>query len=338
VTTRRRFLTGAALTAGAVVAGWPVIVAPGSAAETIGFALPQGFSADFIDIMNAYSGGHFARQGIEATVIGATSGAQAMQFLVAGRAQFARGSALDEMIAAARATPPVAIATINQGSSFRLVSLRDRAVPNAEDLRGKTVGVIANGSTTETFIDLMLAKVGIPKREVQRQAVGGTPGAIEFLKKGRVDCFITSLSVVVTLERAGENIVYWDTARYVDMPGQVYMTTAEVMATKPDLVVRCLKALKASVDELMTQPTAPIFERAAKDFDIPGLADMASQVAYLKLAIATQWLARGRENLLINLPKVWESGVAALRDAGIADVKDPASLYTNRFIDEALKG
>jgi ABC-type nitrate/sulfonate/bicarbonate transport system substrate-binding protein len=335
VTTRRSFLAGAAATA---AVGFPAVVAPSRAAEAMSFATPQGFSADFIDIMNAAAGGHFARQGIDATVIGGASGAQAMQFLVAGRAQFARGSALDEMIAASRATPPVAIATINQGSSFRLVSLRDHPVANAEDLKGKTVGVIANGSTTETFIDLILSKVGIAKGDVQRQAVGGTPGAIEFLKKGRVDCFITSLSVVVTLERAGENIIYWDTGRYVDMPGQVYMTTNEIMAAKPDLVVRCLKALKASVDELMTQPTAPIFERAAKQFDIPGLQDMESQVEYLKLAIATQWLARGKENLLINLPKVWESGVVALRDSGIADVKDPAGLYTNRFIDEALKG
>jgi NitT/TauT family transport system substrate-binding protein len=334
VTTRRRFLAGAGVT----VAGFPAIVRPSRAAEAMSFATPQGFSADFIDIMNAAAGGHFARQGIDATVIGGASGAQAMQFLVAGRAQFARGSALDEMIAASRATPPVAIATINQGSSFRLVSLKDRPVPNAEDLKGKTVGVIANGSTTETFIDLILSKIGIAKGDVQRQAVGGTPGAIEFLKKGRVDCFITSLSDVVTLERAGEAITYWDTARYVDMPGQVYLTTNEIMAAKPDLVVRCLKALKTSVDELMTQPTAPIFERAAKQFDIPGLQDMAAQIEYLKLAIATQWLARGKENLLINLPQVFAAGVAALREAGIADVKDPAGLYTNRFIDEALKG
>ena len=40
---------------------------------------------------------------------------------------------------------------------------------------------------------------------------------------------------------------------------------------------RCkvLRALKASMDEIMTQPLEPIFERAIKDFEIPGTKDIA---------------------------------------------------------------
>ena len=61
MTTRRRFLEGAAV-AGAAL-GFPAIV---RAAEPMTFTTPFGFDPTFIDVMNAYSGGHFAKQGIEA--------------------------------------------------------------------------------------------------------------------------------------------------------------------------------------------------------------------------------------------------------------------------------
>ena len=49
------------------------------------------------------------------------------------------------------------------------------------------------------------------------------------------------------------------------------------------------------------------------------------------------WLSEGRENLLRNVPRLWTEGADALRRAGVADIKDVAALYTNRFIDEARK-
>jgi hypothetical protein len=47
------------------------------------------------------------------------------------------------------------------------------------------------------------------------------------------------------------------------------------------------------------------------------------------------WLSEGPENLLRNVPKLWKSGVDALRDNKVADPGDPESLYTNRFVDAA---
>ena len=41
------------------------------AAEKVTLMTPFGFDSDFIDLMNAYSGGHFAKQGLDATVLGA---------------------------------------------------------------------------------------------------------------------------------------------------------------------------------------------------------------------------------------------------------------------------
>ena len=76
----------------------------------------------------------------------------------------------------------------------------------------------------------------------------------------------------------------------------------------------------------------PIFERAAKDFEIPGLRDVDALVAVEKVTADRLWLSEGRENLLRNVPKLWKSGVDALRTNNIGDPGEPETLYTNQFV------
>jgi ABC-type nitrate/sulfonate/bicarbonate transport system substrate-binding protein len=232
----------------------------------------------------------------------------------------------------------LSIATICQHSAFQLVSLNEKPITRAEELKGKTVGIVSVGGTTDMFLDLILAKVGLQKEDVRREPVGDNPGAIEFVRRARIDCFICSLNTVVAIERAGIEIQYWSTDRYAPMPGQIYQTTKDIAAGKPDLVRAYLRAMKASVDELINEPIAPIFRRAAKDFDIAGLADMDSAVAVQKATEDRLWLSEGKQNLLRNLPPLFAAGVQTLRQGGVADIADPTSLYTNQFIDEVLKG
>jgi hypothetical protein len=91
--------------------------------------------------------------------------------------------------------------------------------------------------------------------------------------------------------------------------------------------------MKASVDEMMTKPLRPIFERAAKDFEIPGIRDIDTLIAVNDAARERLWLSEGRENLMRNVPRLWKAGADALRENGVANVKNAEALYTNRFID-----
>jgi NitT/TauT family transport system substrate-binding protein len=316
----------------------PATFGAARAADPLTVLTGFGLLPNFIEIMNGVSGGHFARQGIEAKVIGAKGTAQELQLMIAGQAGFGRVAALDQMNAVAKqGVPLVAIATICQGSTFQMVSLAEKPVDRAEDLKGKTVGIVSVGGSTETFLDLILAKAGLAKDAVPREAVGDNPGAAELVRRGRIDCFIASLNTVVAIERSGTKIKYWSTDRYAQMPGQVYLATQAAIDAKPDLVVRFLKAMKGSVEELLTDPIAPIFERAKRDFDIPGLQDMEGAVAVQKATAEKLWLADGKDNLLRNMPERWRAGVQTMREAGLAQL-DADKLYTNRFIEAALKG
>ena len=336
MTTRRTILKGAAVAAGALA--MPAIIHPSRAGEAMSVVTPLGFSIDFFDTMNAQSGGHYAKFGLDAKVIGANTGVQMTQLVVSGQGTFGRGAPPDIIRAVAANQPaPISISTIAQGCNFRVFSLKSKPVLEPKDFAGKTVGLITLASPTGIYLDVMLAKAGLKPTDVERQPTGGTPGAIEILKKGRVDCFISTVAVEVALQRAHEPVEVFNPDKYLPLPGQCYYAMSETIKTRPQVVVSFLKAIHASIEEMLSEPLEPLIRRAIKDFDIPGANDVDMLVAMLKAAINETMLAQGKENLMRNLPQLWTGGCDALRLAHIVDVKDPSVLYTNQFVDAALK-
>jgi ABC-type nitrate/sulfonate/bicarbonate transport system substrate-binding protein len=336
MTTRRMVLKAAA--AGVALGGFPAIIRSSRAAETMSVVTPLGFAIDFFDALNAYSGGHYAKFGLDAKVIGANTGVQMMQLVVSGRGTFGRGAPPDQIRAVAAKQPaPLAISTVSQGCNFRVFSLKSKPVLEPKDFKGKTVGLITMASPTGIYLDVMLQQAGLSPNDVERQPTGGTPGAIEILKKGRVDCFISTVAVMVALQRAGEAVAVFSPDKYLPLPGQCYYAMPDTLAARPAVAVNFLRAIKSSVDEMLSQPLAPLIARASKDFEIPGANDIDLSVAILKSGINQLMLAEGKENLMLNLPRKWNDGCAALRAAHIVDVPDPSVLYTNRYVEQALK-
>lgn len=334
--TRRHVLKGAAAASAMGVAAGPLRA---ETLEPVVVMTPFGFIGDFIDIMNAYSGGHFRKEGLDAKVLGGRGSAQAIQQLTSGAAQYIRAAGIDTMraVGSAEHLPLVSIATLYQAGTFRVISPAEKPIKTAQELKGKTVGVVSVGGATEILLDLVLRKVGLKREDVPRQVTGNNPGTLQLARQGRVDCFIASTEVVAALERAHEKVESWSTDKYVPMPGQCYVTTRDEAAQHADRALRFLRAMRASVNELLTQPLKPIFERASKDFEISGIRNVDQLVGSIEEA-RNLWLAQGRNNLLRNVPALWQSGAHALTDAGLAQLPDPQVLYTNTLIDKAIAG
>ncbi|CAH1649720.1 MULTISPECIES: ABC transporter substrate-binding protein [unclassified Chelatococcus] len=334
--TRRIVLKGAALAAGMISAP-AVLRAQGQ--DNITLLTPFAFGPNFIEMMNAVAGGYFKKEGLDVDLQAGRGGSQALQQLIAGKTALIRISSIEQMRAMA-ASPAnlVCISTLYQSSTFHVVSPKDKPIRSAEDLKGKTVGLVSVGGSTEIFLDLMLHKVGIAPSEVKREVSGDTPAALQFVKAGRIDCFICSINVVVALREMGSPIEVWSTDRYAPMPGQGYTATREALDKNPDQFVRILRALKGSVDELITQPTGPIFDRAAKIFEIARLDNKQELAAIVKTSADELWLSQGRDNLMRNVPKLWAEGLATLRASDMSKETNPEVFYTNTYIDQALKG
>ncbi len=329
--TRRRFLAGAL----AAVAA-PAIVRSARAAEKVTLITPFGYDIDFIDMMNAYSGGHFAKEGLDAQVLGAPGTVQHIQQILAGQADFGRFSGIDFIrVVATKDAPLKAVATTRQDSGFHLVSPRDKPVKSGADLKGKQVGILSYGGTTETMIEVMLAKAGMAKDDAKLLVTGNSPGEVDLIHEGRIDCFICTYAVFFALKESGQPLEFLRVDEFVPAPGQVWHGTRATIEQKPELTLKVLRALKASVDEMLTHPLEPIFARAAKDFEIPGAKDIPLLARQETQAIADNFYYKGQKDTLFrNVPALWQSGCDALRQVGFADVKDPSVLYTNEFVDK----
>jgi ABC-type nitrate/sulfonate/bicarbonate transport system substrate-binding protein len=326
---RRRVLQGAAALAG--FSG----LRPAHAAEPLAFITPFGFLPTFAPDMNGVSGGHFAKQGFDAKVLGGNGTASALQQVIAGRIDFVRASPLDMIKAVGGQKLPVrAVATLVQGANFYIVSHKERPLKTPQDLVGKTLGVVSVGGTAESYLDLTLLDAGIDKKAVKRQVTGNSPGAFALIENKRIDGFIASTQPIVALRAANApaEITSFDT--FVTVPGQAYICTLKTIEERPDFVVRYLKGLFASLRDMETIGLPATLDRVVKDFDVVGKQDKPLAVA----AMAEEqklWYSAGRENLLRNQQAAWNTARELMAKAGLGTVEDSAGLFTNEFVEKA---
>jgi NitT/TauT family transport system substrate-binding protein len=337
--TRRDVIQGAAAAVGAALIHSPAspYITAARAAEPLTFMTPFGFIPDFLEMMNMVSGGFLAREGFAPTLLAAQGTASAIQQLISGGASFVRMTAIDEFTAVAKGAPLVCVSTLYQGSNFHVISLKDKPVNSAAELKGKTIGIVSVGGSTEQLLDIMLRTANLTKADVTTQVVGNSPAALQFIKQGRIDCFINSIGVVVALQTANEAVVNWPTDLYAPMPSQIYVTTQDIADKNPQTVVRFLKALSAATEDMMHGDIKAIYQRAGADFDIPGIKNLDTLAALMAFTMSNPWMAQGKDNFLRNVPALWAKADAEIRAAGIAAVSRPDAIYTNTFIDQALK-
>lgn len=326
-----RTLAGAAA-GGAVLGG--VGVPSALAAEKLAFVTPFRYLVAFSPVMNAKSGGYFAKQGFDATVLGGTGSASALQQLIGGRAKFTRTSSIDIIKAIANQNVPlVAISTMAQGSVFNVVSPADKPINTPQEMKGKKIGVVSVGGGTENLLNMMLAQAGIDPKSVTRQAVGNSPGAYGLVKQGRIDAYIISVGSVIALQKMGEKINFWSTDKYAPNPSQVYVCTKATADKEPETVVRFLKAIKGSVDEIVSGDRGKILDRMVKDFDVIGAKRRAITLASLDAEIKL-WFSQGKDNLMRNVPSLWKSAQELSAKVGIGKIDNIEAVYTNSFMDK----
>lgn len=306
-----------------------------AAADRLAFITPFGFLPTFGPDMNAVSGGHFKTQGFDAQVIGGNGTASALQQVIAGRIDFVRASPLDMIKAVGGQRLPVrAVATLVQGSNFHIVSHKDRPLKTAQDLVGKTLGVVSVGGTAEIYLDLTLQREGIEKKAVKRQVTGNSPGAFALIENRRIDGFIASTQPIVALRAANAPVEVTSFDKFLTVPGQAYICTVKTIEERPDVVVRYLKAMLASIRDMETTGLAATFDRIVKDFDVVGKQDKTLAVA----AMAEEqklWYSAGPENVMRNIAPAWVSARDLMKETGLGVVEDPSGLFTNEFIDKA---
>jgi len=92
---RRTFLTRSAAVTGGAVLTTSFAIRPSKAAlKKVNFITPWSYLIGFAPVLNAHSGGHFKRHGLEVTILGGKGSGMAVRQVLTDRVQFARAASL----------------------------------------------------------------------------------------------------------------------------------------------------------------------------------------------------------------------------------------------------
>ena len=156
--------------------------------------------------------GYFKDEGLEVEIPDFAGGSKALQALVGGSADMVSGAYEHTINMAAKQQPIKAVVLQAKYSSIVLVLPKEKAAKyrGPADLKGLKVGVTAPGSSTNMFLNNILAKGGLKPSDVSVVGVGAGSGAVAAMEKGEIDALSNLDPVITQLEATGKFVAVAD--------------------------------------------------------------------------------------------------------------------------------
>ena len=241
--------------------------------------------------------GYFKAEGLEVETVDSGSGAKGLQALVGGSADITSGAYEHTIQMQAKGVDIRCIALYGRsgGTVLGLMKNKAKSPPSAKDLKGETVGVSAPGSSTHTFLNVVLGESGVKPDEVSILAVGNAAGAIAAARSGRLGGISGVDPVMTELEMGGDIVILAD-ARTAEGSRAVYggpyasgclYVPAEFITKDPgtaqalaNAITRTLRWVKnAKLDEIIAalppeySRENPALYRTAVERNLPGIPE-----------------------------------------------------------------
>ena len=208
----KRFIAGAvAFVAAIAFAAGAAAQAPEKTKVTIAVGGKNLFY--YLPLTVAERKGYFKDEGLDVEIPDFAGGAKALQALVGGSADMVSGAYEHTINMLAKKQPIKAVVLQAKFSSMALAMSKERAAKyhGAKDLKGWKIGVTAPGSSTNMYINNLLAKDGLKPSDVSIVGVGTSSGAFAALDKGEIDGLVNLDPVLTQLESTGKFTVVSDT-------------------------------------------------------------------------------------------------------------------------------
>ena len=292
---------------------------------------------DFIDLYVAEENGYFADAGVTLEQLPGAGAGDAVRQLVAGNADIAMADALSGFFATIAGADLEGIYCPYTQNWMTMLVNTGAGIESPEDLRGKTVAVTSQASTSKWYAALLLADNGITEDDVTFAATGIAFG--EALLGGQAQAASTWGSINWALLEAGgipeDQIGDYEIWQYDQVPGpnDVYFANRDWVDENTDGVQRFIDALEQAKLWIADNPeaAAEIGSRYAVGAD-----NMDRNLAVIDYRIQMQ----------TNGPGVSENGmgwcdVATIQDVAnqatdlgiLPDSADAAAVISNRFIN-----
>lgn len=287
------------------------------------------YVADYV----AKDKGFWQESGLDITVNPGGFELDSIKLVASGSDQFGVTGADQLLLAREQGIPVVAIAAIMQRSPVGWISKKGSGIKTPYDFIGKKVGA-KYGTNTEIVFDALIKKLEIDSSKIKRIPVKFN--IIPFLT-GQVDVlpgFITGESVMA--EKKGVEVNIIDPSDYgINLYGNVYFTTEEMIKEKPQIVALFLRGVLKAWRWVIENPEESIDILLKFDQKL----DTGTELPILENTISL-FKPKGVENFRIGWmeKKLWEETMDLLVSQKVMKKRiNISSAYTIRFLKEVYK-
>lgn len=330
-----------AIPIGLILAGLLSSTAMAADLEKVSVALGWLRNGQYAPLMAADAQGFFEAEGIDLEIVDGGPGKNPMPLVGAGQADFGIGGGASIFLARlAEAPVPVkALGAVSQIWPYAFMTITDPASPDPtpKDLIGKTVGIQADGQQN---LDAITRLNGLDPAQVKVQVVLATP---EPLLLGQVDFFTGNLNnqayqidkeIAAAPQGSPLHGKVRKSLRFNDYAFPFYhdvvFTSDKVIADKPELVSRFMRALAKGVEFTVENPDKAIDAVAS----YPGQVEDREKIAWRMPIQRGLVLSKGtvEHGYLWMEPSAWEAAMNFYKDSKqITRTLPVDEVMTNQF-------
>jgi len=182
----------------------------------------------------------FEKQGFDLNLVYIPGGPRSIMSLIGGSIQFVNHSGMPALESYQRGADTVMI-----GSSMNQLEhavIAQKNITGAEQLRGKILGISAQGALTDILMREGLRLNNIGEKDVTIIPVGDEGGRLSSLQTGRVHAVIISGIHRLTAARMGFREVIDFAKLPIEVSGSSILTRRSYVLKHPDITLRFLKA------------------------------------------------------------------------------------------------
>ena len=167
----------------------------------------------YLPLTIAERNGYFKAEGLDVEFQDFPGGARALQALLGGSVDVVSGAYEHTITQQAKGQNIQALVLQGKYAGIVLGMPKDKAAAykSPADLKGMKIGVTAPGSSTNMFVNILLAKAGLKPDAVAIIGVGATAGAVAIMKRGEIEAISNLDPVIAQLESDGTIVPVLDT-------------------------------------------------------------------------------------------------------------------------------
>ena len=282
---------------------------------------------DYTPLLVAIDKGYFTEEGIAVELVQAQGGI-ATPALISGDLDFS-GSSSAAISAVLKGAHLKVLTTGEDRSAYQLWV--KPGIASLEQLKGQQVGVISRGDTTEISLRYVLAQRHLPDDFVSYTPLGATAARVAAITTGNFAAAVIDggeSSDIDAMQKSGKLKMLIDMHQSVKMVLSGFATSDALIAKKPDLVERTMRAIYKGTATVKGQPQAAIDSMVKHGLD-KGAAEFSAR------EFVPGMLASG------SVPREIQANELALRGEMLGVPKDkvppPEQVFDYSFILKAAQ-